>query len=51
MAHGMILQHVLDAQQQLAQMKWLGNELFGADLKTFQPMLGSAQRGDEHYRQ
>src|SRR5216684_1987185 len=50
MTHGITVEHVPDAQQQFAQMKRLGNKLLGANLETFQTMLGGAQRRHEHYR-
>ena len=51
MQHRMILEYVLNAQQQLAQMKWLGNEFLCANFETFQPMFGGAQGGHKHNRQ
>src|SRR5258707_660625 len=48
--HRMAVEHVLDAQQQFAQMKRLGNKFFGANLESFQAMFGGAQRSHEHDR-
>ena len=50
MKRGMPFENMLDAQQQLAQVKRLGNELFRADFKTFQPVLSSAKCGHKHDR-
>src|SRR6266851_9982371 len=50
MTHRMTLEHVLDAQQQFAQMERLGDKFFGANFEPFQAMFGSAQRSHEHDR-
>src|SRR5213594_1989914 len=47
----MAVEHMLDAQQQLAQMKRLGNEIGSANLESFKPVLRRAQRSHEHNRQ
>src|SRR5260370_719035 len=46
--HRVVLKHMLDAQEQLLQMKRLGDKLFRANFKTFQTMFRSAERRHEH---
>ena len=47
----MAVEYMSYAQQQLLQMKRLGNKLFRSDFESFQTMFGGTERCHEHHRQ